>query len=438
MRFLIIALYNYRMKNTYYSYSFGCRVNEAEKEALDRQMKLKGYKFTDINPQIYILNTCAVTQKAEREARQHINQVKRQFPLAKIVVTGCSATIWKKNLFSYLPIDLMIDNRNKDKIISIIEKKFNVKKEFINKDSYKKNSNKFNFSGRYLIKIQDGCHRFCSYCIVPYLRGNPQVRSMPDILNEIQALKDAKEIILTAINTECFGLNNNSSLIELLKTIIMKSSVSRISLGSLHPWSITSEFMSWYKKEYNNKRFVNFFHIPIQSGSNKILKLMRRDYSINDILFKVNKLKKINPNAFISTDIIVGFLNETDKDFEETYSFLKNSPFNKFHVFRFSPRHNTSAWYLKNSLFEPSNPAKKIRSERLIKLSFLKYQNFLTTLIKKQFSALVLDNLSDKYRKILLSNQVLAYLDNKKLESGDIVNVEIDNLQNSKLYGKVI
>ena len=212
-------------------------------------------------------------------------------------------------------------------------------------------ASKYLNSGRTLIKIQDGCQRFCSYCIVPYLRGTPRSETIENLKLKIKSLgKNIKEIIFTAINTEAFGFDTGEKLITLIDQTIEVTKIQRISFGSIHPWSIDNEFLDYYKKILPLKRLINFFHVPIQSGSNKILNLMKRSYTREEIMEKLQSIKRLNKFALIATDVIVGFLDETDKDFQDTYDFLEKSPISKFHIFRFSNRDNTAAHYMKKNL----------------------------------------------------------------------------------------
>lgn len=452
------------MNKTFFSYSFGCRVNEAEKQLIDQQMVKAGFVYSEAKPNIYIINTCAVTQKAEREARQLIYQIKKKLPNTQIILIGCSATYWKKNnLYTDLPINLNITNTNKDYLVKMILKRFYLNDDFassysargdIKEDSnnllYDRRgctgiNNKYINSGRYLIKIQDGCQRFCSYCIVPYLRGKPKSERIKNLELRIKNLElkinnlgKTKEIILTAINTEAYGLDTGESFVKLLKKLIDKTDIPRISMGSINPWSINEEFLKFYKEYADKKRLVDFFHIPIQSGSNKILKLMKRDYTCEEILEKVQSIELINKMAFIATDVIVGFLGESDKDFDDTYNFLKNSPISKFHVFRFSARPNTAAWYMKKSMLEPNSQVKAIRSKALIDLGKIKYQRFLEKHLNQTFSALVLEKQINGYHEALLSNQIPIFIKTKKDVVAEILNVKVVEQKKDKLFGRII
>lgn len=344
------------------SFTFGCRVNEAEKQRLDQELLDAGFSWDEQNPDFYIINTCAITGKAEREVRQHIYQTRKKYPLTKIIATGCSATLWMKNKTLPIGADYWIDNTEKFSIPTRLS-------ELTELSSASKGQtvpDKFLKTGRYMIKIQDGCNRFCSYCIVPYTRGRATSKTIKEIINEIQNITSPiQELILTAINTEYFGLDTGETLSQLVDAILLQTKVGRVSFGSIHPWSITDEFLSWYKTNNDNPRFVHFFHIPIQSGSTAILEVMHRPYKKENLLKNLTTIHDINPQALIATDIIVGFPGEGEKEFEETYQFLERSPITKFHMFRYSPRPATVASTMKDTV---SSQIKRERSKRLIDL----------------------------------------------------------------------
>jgi threonylcarbamoyladenosine tRNA methylthiotransferase MtaB len=430
------------MKKTFFSLALGCRVNQAEKEVIDRQLLESGFAFDSQNPSIVILNTCTVTHKADRESRQLVYQWKKKSPEAKIVVTGCAATYWLNNhLDTALPIDLIVDNQNKDLLVRKINQflKLNKKKNDINYKNFI--SDKYLSSKRILIKIQDGCHRFCSFCIVPYLRGLP--KSVPteliiESINQSIERYRTKEVILTAINTEAYGRDNHLSFPDLLNRIVTETKIDRISFGSIHPWSINDTLVSTLTSIYQSGRLVKYFHIPLQSGSNKILKLMKRGYTQEEYEEKVRKIDKNIPGSFIATDVIVGYLGETDDDFNDTYRLLENLPINKFHVFRFSPREKTAAFYMKKYLKEPNEKAKKERSSLLRRLSQLKYKKFIQTFVNKEDQALILNKRLERGHEGLLSNQLPIVVTDTKEFAGQIKNVKIVDCQEDKLFGKII
>ncbi len=430
------------MKKTFFSESFGCRVNEAERQELNRQLLKKNYQFTDKNPYFYIINTCSVTHKAEREARNRLYQIKRKFPSSKIIITGCAATYWKKNnQDKKLGADLVVDNLNKEFLVKIIEKRFIKETDNNHSDIVSSNQTfgKFLDSGRVLIKIQDGCQRFCTFCIVPYLRGRPKSLKTADIIEKIKKYTGkVSEVILTAINTEAFGFDTGEKFTDLLKSTIDQTVVPRISLGSIHPWSINEEFFKFYQDYIGKKRLVDFFHIPIQSGSDKILQIMKRGYTKSEIVEKINLIKKINPYALVGTDIIVGFLEETDEDFQNTYDFLKKTPIDKFHVFRFSIRNNTASYFMAKRLNKVADSVKKQRAKALILLGKQKYEQFLKLHLEKVFSCLILNKKIDNFKEGLLSNQVPILIADDKLMPGEIKNIKITEFKKGKLFGKIV
>jgi threonylcarbamoyladenosine tRNA methylthiotransferase MtaB len=460
------SLYNIPMQETFVSYAFGCRVNQAEKEELDRQLISSGFKYDPDNPQIFIINTCAVTKKAEREARQFIYKTRKKFPQAKIIITGCSATKWIKEEVKIKEVDWMIENANKETLCSTLrdischserakltDESRNLPVSGIWKipprpfDSLRSlkvgrddpRSDKFLSSGRLLVKIQDGCQRFCTYCIVPYLRGQPRSERIKNIESRIQNYeKEIKEVILAAINTEAYGFDTGEKFIDLIETIIKKTKIPRISLGSVNPWSIDHEFLSFYKKILPKKRLVNFFHVPLQSGSNKILTLMKRGYTREEFMEKLNALAKINPFAAIGTDIIVGFLGETEKDFADTFEFLKDSPIAKFHIFRFSIREKTAAYYMSKKLKEPSVQIKIKRARILAVLGKTKYQKFISKHLGKNFSALFLQRRIENFQEVLLDNQIPAFIKTSKNWMGEIKQIKIDQMKIDKLIGRMV
>lgn len=431
------------MKKTFYSLALGCRVNQAEKEVVDFQLINNGWQRSENKPELIIVNTCTVTHKADRESRQLIYQLRSQYPKSKLLITGCAATYWlKNNIDKKLPIDLIVDNQNKNLIFERVNQLFGIKKlkDFLSKNNFV--SDKYLSSKRLLIKIQDGCHRFCSFCIVPFLRGLST--SIPEeiIIKKINFYQKnflIKEVILTAINTEAYGYDNGKNLNSLIESILTKTKIKRISFGSIHPWSFTTDFFKILKQIKNTNRFVYFFHIPLQSGSDNILKLMKRGYSTYEYEEIVNQLKKINPRSFIATDVIVGFLGEDDDKFEETYQFLKKIPVDRFHVFRYSKREKTAAYYLEKQIPPVSERIKKNRSQALRDLSQQKFNLFLEKMVNQKDSALILNKKVDEnFYEALLSNQIPIIVKARKKDVGEIKKVKVIEFKKSFLFGKII
>jgi len=438
---------------TFASFSFGCRVNRAEKEELDRQLLVLGFQYSEKDPSLYIINTCAVTAKAEREVRQFIYQTKRKFPKTKIIITGCAATKWINEGKKFPEVFRAIDNTNKEFIAQLIagpapstsSGQALVHPERKSKGSRHPQSSpilslkdKFINSGRLFLKIQDGCQRFCTYCIVPYLRGEPKSERIKDLVTIIKNNeKEFKEIILTAINTEAYGFDTEESFLDLIRAILRQTKIARLSFGSINPGSISKDFLRFLEKKSLERRIIKYFHIPLQSGSNKILNLMKRGYTREEFLEKLNQLHQINPMAFLATDIIVGFLDENDRDFEETYNFLRGSPISKFHVFRFSKREKTAAFYMAKRLKEPTAAEKIRRAKTLSELSKRKYQAFLVKHLGKTFPALFLEKKIEGYQEALLDNQIPAFIKTSKNLVGEIKTIKIKKMNSDKLFGEL-
>lgn len=417
------------MKKTFQSFVFGCRVNEAERIQLDNELIRAGFSVDIAMPRFIIINTCAITGKAEREAKQLIYQLRKKHPEAKIVITGCSATLWQKYGEEGATLaDIVVPNTQKSKLVSLLATS-GVAQAQTEPHDVSVVPDKFRRSNRLLVKIQDGCHRFCSYCIVPYLRGTPQSTRIKDIVGYINSFDMMpSEVVLSAINTEAFGKDTGENLTDLIKAVLEQTRVPRIAFGSIHPWSLTDEFIEYYRTALSsNPRFVQFFHVPIQSGSQTVLKLMRREYDIKDIISRLHTIQTIRPDALLATDVIVGYLGETDELFNETVKTLEGSPISRFHVFRFSNRAHTAAYYLKKKLIEPDASIKKARSEILLDLSARKIARFAKGLVGIESNALAIAPVREG-TKILLHNHIEAVIA-KNVLPGNLVHVTIVGAQ---------
>lgn len=354
-------------------FTFGCRVNSAESEIISLKLQKNNWQSVSAEcADLVIINSCAVTQKAEREAKQLVYQLKRKNPKVKIVVTGCSATLWQKNKILIKGVDLLVQNKDKANVVKLIEK-FNLKSKEINNTI---NIDKFVNSGRLMLKVQDGCDYFCTYCIVPYTRDRSVSFTPNEVLKnfkEMSKIAEIKEIILTGINLGLYGKEWKGSFTEMVKFMLDNTSVPLISFGSLYVENLTKEFFALWKNKNYVSRLTTAFHIPLQSASPKILKLMRRRYSLLQFDKKIKALIKVIPKAKIATDIIVGFLGETEDEFKKTYDYLAKTPIYRAHIFRFSNRPGTAAYYLKDRLYNPSDKEKKDRAEKLKKLFLGKF-----------------------------------------------------------------
>ncbi len=341
--------------------TLGCKVNSYETDAIRGMFEAAGYGVVNFKElaDVYVVNTCTVTNIADRKSRQMLHQARKRNPDAVIIAVGCYVQAAEKDLLEDSSVDLVVGNNRKSEIVRLVEE-FRVHND-INTNMVIDIGAEREFEElsiistmektRAFIKIQDGCNRFCSYCIIPYVRGRVRSRNQDDILEEITKLSIAgyKEIVLTGIHISSYGtdrLDNpdevyrDMPLASLIKAIGAIPGIERIRLGSLEPRIITKEFV---KEIVGTKQFCPHFHLSLQSGSDTVLKRMNRKYSSDEYEDKVGLLREYFENPAFTTDIIVGFPGETDKEFEETLEFVKRIGFSDIHVFKYSKRAGTKA-----------------------------------------------------------------------------------------------
>lgn len=348
----------------YRIYTLGCKVNEYESEVMASILDNHGYTKGDI-PDVVIINTCTVTNNADSKSRKLIRSVRRKYPDAILLVAGCMVQNKKESLD--IDADIIIGNQNKTEIINYIndfkrEKLFDVKD--ISKAEFENMSlSNFDLTRAY-IKIQDGCDNYCSFCIIPYVRGHVRCKRKEDVLNEAKALVRSghKEIVLTGIHTGNYH-DGNYSFASLLQDLVNIDGLRRLRISSVEITELNDAVLDVLK---NNSILVDHMHIPLQSGSDEILKLMNRKYNKNYFISKIEKIRKIRPSISITTDVIVGFPNETNEHFLETIDTIKKVGFTKLHVFPYSDRDGTVASKMKNKV---SGNVKKERVKKLLDLS---------------------------------------------------------------------
>ena len=405
-------------------HTFGCKLNQAETEELEEKFKKQNWQIVDkkTKADVYFINACVVTQKAEREVRQLIHFIRREFPKCYLVVAGCFTPEMKVK--EKQNVDLWLKDQEKQKIKKILSKDF--KKESLNK----KLNIKVKKRTRSLIKIQSGCQHYCTYCIVPFLRKKVVSRPVKNIIQEIKNKENQgfQEIVLVGTNIGLYSdPKKELNLTDLLKEILQKTNIPRIRLSSLWPTNINSELISLVKKE---SRVCPHFHLSIQSASNKILKKMNRQYIQADLNKIIKKIYKI-PDVNLTADIIVGFPNETDSDFNQTMEFVQKSKFSKVHIFRFSPRNKTKAADFKNQI---SEQVKQKRSRELIKLSEKVSQQRRKDFLNKQSSVLVQIK-KGKYWHGLTENYLKVFIQSKKNLTNKIIQVRLVCLYKDGIMG---
>lgn len=419
--------------------SLGCKVNIYESEYVEELLKNNGYEivsFDDI-ADIYIINTCSVTNEADKKSRKMINQAKRRNNNAIIVVMGCYSQVKAEDINA----DIVLGNKDKSKIVEYIEeyleKRNNIKKIYnLREESNFEDMFISNFDNhtRAFIKIQDGCNAFCSYCIIPYTRGRVRSKPYETVIKEVTNLVDNgyKEVVLTGIHTGRYGIDlNNMNLEKLLKGLISIPGLYRIRLSSIEINEITDGIMELIK---NSKVIARHFHIPLQSGSDKILKSMNRKYDLAYFKDKVKVLRKLDSDISLTTDLIVGFPGETDEYFNETLNTLKEIKFTKIHTFPYSPREGTPASKMENQI---NGLVKKERVRQVLDLSKQQEKEYYNNYIGKVLEGIVEVHKDGKV--IVLTSNYISVIIDIKLESNTIVKVKIDRIDDeNQVYGSVV
>lgn len=355
-------------------HNLGCKVNFYETEVMGQKLEKAGYEivpFTEI-ADIYVINTCTVTNIADRKSRQMLHKAKKKNPNAIVVAVGCYAQASKEELELDKCVDVIAGNNNKNNIVEIIENyKKGIKQENMVLDltqpvAYEEMElETVTEHTRAYIKIQDGCNQFCSYCIIPYARGRIRSRSMTSIVSEIERLanKGFKEVVLTGIHLSSYGIENDGDkLLDVIKNVSGVEGIERIRLGSLEPRIITEDFV---KTISNIKKVCPHFHLSLQSGCDTVLKRMNRKYTSKEYIEGCKMLRKYFDNPAITTDVIVGFPGETSDEFDITKQFLQDVAFAEMHIFKYSKREGTQAAKMKDQV---NDSEKSKRSEQLISL----------------------------------------------------------------------
>ncbi len=379
-------------------FTLGCKVNACESASIMTGLKNLGYDVSEelVPADVYVINTCAVTKEAEKKSRQAVARVKKQNPNAKIIVTGCASERDSKSFLGKDGVEVVTGTACKEKIIELLDKSG----EFVfpEETCYHELPLAETTKTRAYVKIQDGCNNFCSYCIIPYLRGRSRSRNPESIVNEINALKPL-ETVLTAINLSAYNYEgqNIASLIKSLSNV-----ETRIRLGSLEENVVTEEFLTALK---NLKDFAPHFHLSLQSGCNKTLKAMNRKYTAEEFKCGVELIRKYFPNAGITTDVIVGFPTETDDDFLESLSFVEKIEFSDVHAFTFSPREGTVASKLKDL----DGSVKKERLNKMLKLKKDLKSRFLSKNMKT-IQDVIIEEFNDGYSVGYTANYLKTFI----------------------------
>ena len=426
-------------------FTLGCKTNQYETNGMIQKFIEAGYEICELKdcPDIYIVNTCTVTNISDRKSRQALRKVKQQNPYAIVVAVGCYAQVAKDDLEKMEEIDIVLGNKEKKEIVKYIEQFLNEKNTKIvdiTDISKQKDFDEYGFvtyseRTRTTIKIQDGCNNFCTYCLIPYARGRIRSRKKDNILEETKKVANSgiKEIVLTGIHIASYGkdFDDNYFLIDLLEDLNKIEGIERIRLGSLEPTIIDEEFVQRLKKL---NKVCKHFHLSLQSGCDETLKRMNRKYTTNEFE-EVTKLLRANfENANLTTDIIVGFPGETDEEFEKTYTFLKNINFYKMHIFKYSKRTGTPAATMPNQV--DGNIQEK-RSNKLLELSMENQIRYNLSYVGKTVDVLFEEKNEDFWIGHTDNYMIVKVKTDENLEN-KIKSVQITDTNNEELIGEII
>lgn len=377
---------------SYTTISLGCKVNSYELTALVTKLKEKGYVEDNINPTVAIINTCSVTSTADQKSRQHIRKLINNYPKATIVVMGCYSQGHHEFVKDDIKADIITGTSNRDELVELIENHVKGQQIDITDSSprlyqYEElGITNYSENVRAYLKIQDGCDNFCSYCLIPYRRGRARSRSHENILKEAVSLVENgyKEIVLTGIHVGGYGKElENDSFSSLVEDILDIKGLYRLRISSIEESEIDDKLIELIN---NRDNLAKHLHIPLQSGSDTVLKRMNRKYNKEQFLNKIKLIKKACPNVALTTDVIVGFPGETEEEFMESYQFIKECGFNMLHVFPFSSREGTVASRLPNQI-DPK--VKKERVLRLIELSNSLWDEYTNKFVNEEVEVLV-------------------------------------------------
>ena len=378
---------------TFAFYTLGCKVNQYETAAMERMLIAAGYTPTvsDAEPDIFIINSCTVTAESNRKTRQTVRKFRRELPSAVIVLTGCMPQAFPDEATEIYAADIVLGNHSNNRLCDAIGEFLETKKRVVIIDEHKKGDlldtppiDKIEERTRAYLKIQDGCNRFCSYCIIPTARGRERSKPLDDIKNEVTSIAKMghKEIVLVGINLSAYGNDIGATLCDAVDVVCAVKGIERVRLGSLEPDIFTDEMMARLK---NQPKFCPQFHFSLQSGCDETLKRMNRHYDTEFYRNLIERVRNSFDNAAITTDIMVGFAGETEDEFEQSLGFAREISFARAHIFAYSRRTGTVAARAKNQV---TNADKRIRSQKMIAVTKESETAFLKSQVGKICSVL--------------------------------------------------
>lgn len=431
------------MKNTYNIITLGCKVNQYESEAVEEIFKARGFERKENNADVYVINTCTVTNMSDRKSRQMISRARKDNPDAIIAVMGCYSQVKPEDVAKIEGVDIILGSRNKEEVVDLCEDMLQNKEAIDQVISVSEEksfedleiSNQTEMTRAYM-KIQDGCNMYCSYCLIPYARGNVVSRPMESIVKEAERLAENgfKEIVLTGIHVASYGkdFKDGTSLIDVIENVAKVEGIERIRLSSMEPRHISKEFLERMKA---TGKACDHFHLSLQSGSDDVLKAMNRKYDTKIFKEKTDLIREIFPNAGLTTDIIVGFPGETEANHQETMAFVKEIKFAKTHLFKYSKRDGTRAATMKGQV---DGNVKKERLKDLEAIEKTNREKFLENQVGKTLSVLF-EEKSDMagFKSGYSTNYLRVNVENPSLPTNEIYDVKITGLINDELIGEI-
>lgn len=428
--------------------TLGCRVNHYETEAMTEKFLREGYEITEFDnfADVYVINTCSVTNMSDKKSRQIIGRARRKNENAVIAAVGCYSQVSPDEVSKIDGVDVVLGTRNKGDVVYYVNKAKDEGKMQVavgevlkNKTFEELNIEEYQDKTRAFLKIQDGCNRFCTYCLIPYTRGRTCSKDPDKVLEEIKRLEEHgfKEIILSGIHTASYGvdLEGDVTLISLLQEIEKLDGIERVRIGSIEPSFFTDEVI---EKMRHMKKLCPQFHLSLQSGCDETLKRMNRRYTAKEYEEAVYKIRENIKDASITTDVIVGFPGETDEEFNETYKFLERIKLTKTHIFKFSPRKGTKAENMPNQV---DGTIKEKRSKALIELNNKNEGEFSESLVRREMDVLVEKELNEKpgYFEGYTRNYVRVVFESEKSDIiGKIVECKIEEANGDYVSGKIL
>lgn len=421
--------------------TLGCKVNSYESEALINKLIDKGYYLKNFNElcDVYIVNSCTVTKTSDQKSRQMLHAARRNNPNAVVVVMGCYSQL---NLVEVSKLaDIVIGTNNKLDVVNLIESYLETKKQIINITDVLNNPkyeemkvNVLKTHTRAFIKVQDGCENYCSYCAIPYSRGKIRSRIPDNVIDEINNLvkQGTKEVILAGINTGTYGKDlGNITLAGLITRIMEETSIYRLRLSSIELMEITDELLETLVKY--SSRIANHLHIPCQGGSESVLRRMNRKYTIEEYENRLSDIRKLFPDIAVTTDILAGFVGETEEEFKETLSFINRCKFYEMHVFPYSRRSGTVADSLEGHL---DKSVITLRAKEISNLAVKLKEEYINKYINQSVYVLV-EAKKNNYWHGHTSNYLDVYFESNDLLENKIVKVKIKSYQNNIIFGEM-